>query len=67
MTWQKYNRGDSETKKKSRIIFSFNFLFENQAIANKKRKNERKIFEFSLLLRSFIRSCDGRNPSTFNP
>jgi len=56
MTRQKYIHGDSETKKKSRIIFSLNFLFENQMITSEKRKNKRKLFEFSLLLQR-LRSC----------
>jgi len=51
MTRQKYNQGDSETKKQSRIIFSFNFLFENQSIASKKRKNERKVFDYFFFCR----------------
>jgi len=52
MTRQKYIHGDSETKKESRIILSFNFLFENQMITNEKRK----LFEFSLFLQR-LRSC----------
>jgi len=46
MTRQKYTHGDSETKKESRNILSFYFLFENQAITN----IERKLFEFYLSL-----------------